>query len=240
MPVDRNVPPAKLLNQIKTSEASSVFSVHYADDVLFEKLEESKIKVVMVNNGKYQNRFYSVLVDDFGGTYNGTLQLIQNNHHDILYVNYERSGSHSATIDRFLGFTKAMDEYNLHFPEKNKITITISEPERLTPFLQEAFDGPKKPTAIYADDDYLALHILQSLATLGLHVPEDVSLICTGGTIDFDLPSMPKISTMHINTTLLGDLSSKLMIERISGGQSTMHSLKVSMQFKDRGSIKRL
>ncbi len=240
IPVARNLNPAQLFNKIKTSGADFIFSIHCADDYLFDKLEGIDKKVVIVNNGKYQNRFFSVLVDDFEGTYSGTLQLIKNQHKNILFINYDRLGYHSATTDRFLGFKKAIDEYNLHFPDKNKIKLEISEPEQLTLHLREAFGGPEKPTAVYADDDYLALHILRSLSTLGLQVPEDVSLICTGGTIDFDLPNMPDISTMHINTALLGDLASNLMLERIAGDHSTRHSLKVSMQFRDRGSINRL
>ena len=48
-------------------------------------------------------------------------------------------------------------------------------------FCEQTFDGPDRPTAIFASFDTLAETIYLLLPRLGLRIPEDVSLVGFGG-----------------------------------------------------------
>ena len=60
-------------------------------------------------------------------------------------------------------------------------------------------------------------------------MPKDVSLVAPGDVLDYGLPRMPQITTMRINTTLLGRIAANLMLED-QNGHEDVHVLKVKEQ----------
>ena len=63
-----------------------------------------------------------------------------------------------------------------------------------------------------------------------LRCPDDVSLVAPGDVLDYSLPLMPQITTMRINTMLLGRIAANLMFERMKNGHEEVHVLKVKEQ----------
>ncbi len=196
--------------------------------------------VVVVNNGGFQDRFHSVCVDDFQGAYEGTLSLIALGHRSIAFVEYERPESPAVVADRFVGFRKALEEAKVSFTADQRITIPFMDAKRLEKKLAALFARDGKPTAIFAHDDYLGLFVIQALAGLGLGVPRDVSLVAPGDVLDYSLPLMPQITTMRIDTSLLGRIAANLMLDRLHGSDAGVHVLKVKEQLVRRASCRRL
>jgi DNA-binding LacI/PurR family transcriptional regulator len=225
---------------VAATGVSAVFAIQFADGKAFESLEQRGVRVVVINNSEFQDRFHSVCVDDFQGAYEGTLSLLNLGHRSIAFVEYERPDSPAVVADRFIGFRKALDEHRLAFPPELRITIPFMDAKRLEKRLATLFSRAAKPTAIFAHDDYLGLYVIDALAELGLEVPRDVSLVAPGDVLDYSLPRMPQITTMRINTAMLGRIAANLMLERLRGDYGEVHVLKVKEQLVRRATCRKL
>lgn len=224
-----------LFQRVCEAEVGAVFSIHFHSEELFTRLEKRGVLVILVNNSNLQDRFYSVCVDDFQGAYEGCLYLIRLGHRRILYVEYSRPELPAVVADRFVGFRKALDEHGIDFSGEQRITVPPADLPALQGRLKAAFARQRKPTAVFAHDDYIGAYTLCALRELGLRVPEDVSLIAPGDVLDYSQPFIPQITTMRINTTSLGRLACNLLLDRLRDHIEDIHVLKLKQQLVKRG-----
>ena len=142
--------------------------------------------------------------------------------------------------NRFVGFKKALDEFNIEFPSKQRIAIDINDFEGLRRELGTLFSRRNRPTALFVHDDRFAAHAIAVLQTMGLGVPSDVSIIAPGDVLDYNEPFVPKITTMHINTALMGKLAAESMINRLCNNPVDVHVVNIKQQLIERGSCRKI
>ena len=240
LPLDPRAPGDRAVRLVADACVGAVFAVQYADGDALSQLGSRGIKVVVINYGGFQDRFHTVCVDDFQGAYEGTLSLLALGHRAIAFVEYERPESPAVVADRFVGFRKALEEAKVSFSPEQRITIPFMDGKLLEGKLAALFSRPVRPTAIFAHDDYLGLFVIEALRGLGLAVPDDVSLVAPGDVLDYGLPLMPQITTMRIDTALLGRIAANLMLDRMQSADSDLHVLKVKEQLVRRASCRQV
>lgn len=236
MPLSSGQSNEDILQKISDAGVGAVVSMHYGNEVLFNVLEGMGIPVVVVMNNKFQDKFYSVCVDDFQGAYEAGLHLIKLGHRKIAYVASERPDLPALMSDRYIGFKKALDEYDLEFHEEQIITFEINDLEALRKRLEILFNGPHRSTAFFCLDDDIALRVITALKSFRVTIPDDVSIIAPGDVLDYKQPHIPKITTMKINTTLMGKISADLLLSRLQHTHDDIHVLKVKQQLVKRDS----
>lgn len=229
-----------MLQEIISSGAGAVFAVHFVNEELFDDLEQAGIPVIILNNSNFQKQYYSVLVDDIQGAYEGTSHLIELGHRNIAYAEYHRPALPAVVVDRYFGFRKAMEEHGLTFSEENKISAELKDMHALYARVREVFGRENRPTAIFAHDDYFAAFILDALKAVNLRVPEDVSIIAPGNVLDYNEPFLPKISTMQIDRKLMVKLGWELLVSRLKNPHGSVQVLKTKLPLVDRGSCRRI
>lgn len=239
IPVTLKTPVERVRELVDACRCCAVLSIHYANAGLFEGLEASGTRVVLVNNNSYQDRFYSVCVDDFQGAYEGTRYLVELGHRSIAFVEYERPDQPGVIADRYVGFRKALEEARIAFPAERRVSVRFMDEERLAKKLAGLFGRPDRPTAVFAHDDYLGMYVIRALAGMGLEVPGGVSLLAPGDVLDYALPTTPPITTLRINTALLGRTAAALLLDRLHNEREDVHVLKVKEQLVKRGSCAR-
>jgi LacI family transcriptional regulator len=88
--------------------------------------------------------------------------------------------------------------------------------------------SPRLPTAVFAHNDLMALGALSVLRQRSLRVPEDVSLVGCN-----DLPLVghltPPLSTIRLRTLELGRLAGRLVVDMMSGEDTSDVTLQVSL-----------
>ncbi|GAK59072.1 transcriptional regulator, LacI family protein [Candidatus Vecturithrix granuli] len=229
-----------IFEKVVLSRAGGLFSIDYGNQILFRQLEDQGIPVVVINNSGFQRQFYSVCVDDFHGACEGARYLLDFGHRQLAYLEYHRPDMPSLIHDRFIGFKKALDEEQIIFPEERRIAVNLYNMDELAQALGNLFQQKEAPTAIFAHDDFLAAHIIVALKNMHLRIPEDVSLIAPGDTLDYDQPYIPQITTMRINNELMGKLAGEMILERLKNQSGELHGLKVNQQLVERGSCRRI
>lgn len=238
IPASTRAEPEKVARHVLDSGVKAVFALQLSDGALFSELLARGIRLVVINNSGFQARFHSVCVDDFQGAYEGALSLLSLGHRSLAFVEYARPDSPNVVADRFVGFRKALEENRVGFPPERRITIPFMDAMKLEKKLAALFARSEKPTAIFAHDDYLGLYVIEALGKLGLSVPGDVSLVAPGDVLDYRLPLMPQITTMRIDTALLGKIAANLMFDRMRNTDSDVHVLKVKEQLVRRASCR--
>jgi LacI family transcriptional regulator len=131
---------------------------------------------------------------------------------------------------------KAVNASNLRFDESSKVDIDHEDQDILRTQIGSLFDQSEPPTGIFALDDELARRVLLVLEERGISVPEDVSIIAPGDVLDYTKPYTPRITTMRINTDLIGSTTGELLLNRIRHAQEKLYVLKVNQELVERGS----
>ena len=229
-----------ITEKLESIDCKGVISIHYGKESLFSSLEKSGIPVIVVMNNNYQNKFFSVCVDDFQGAYEGAMHLLDLGHTSISFLDYNRKNLPMLSTDRFIGFKKALDEKGIIFPESNKIFYNPMDTDQCKKDLSILFSSKSHPTAIFCLDDDIAARAIQLLKELGLNIPGDVSVIAPGDVLDYSMPYIPQITTMHIDTTYMGRISAQMMINRLTHYPEDIHVLKVKQQLVERKSCRKI
>ena len=227
-----------VLDRITSSGVVAVLPIHYGNQILFIRLEDMGIPVVVVMNSDFQTKYYSVCVDDFQGAYEGCSYLLRLGHRRIAFVDGERKDLPLLSRDRFFGFQKALAEAGVDLPEEYYVKVDFSDAETIAAGVDTLRGLPDPPTALFVLDDDLAVRLYDVLRHRGVSVPEDISIIAPGDVLDYELPHTPPITTMRINTTLMGRITAELLLNRIKHRQEEIHVLKVNQKLVDRGSCR--
>jgi DNA-binding LacI/PurR family transcriptional regulator len=235
----------EILKALVDAQVLGVFTIHYGNEPLFKELTRIGIPVVLINDSSYQDKFNSVLVDDFQGAYEGTMRLIRSGHRRIGYILFDNAEFDHVNLphcasDRFVGFKKALDENEIPLRPEFKIAVQSRDFEKTLRRIKTAFSVHNPPTAFFVQDDHLAGCVYKAIEELGMKVPRDVSLIAAGDVLDYSLPFIPQISTMRIDSSMMADLACNLIVDRLKKPTSKISVLKVKQQFKDRKSITHL
>lgn len=224
-----------LYNEIRTAKAGAVFSVHYVNPELFQRLEEDGTPVIVLNNTNYQDRFWSVLTDDIQGAQEGTEHLIKLGHRRIAFADYKRQ-IQGVVRDRLYGFTRAMESAGLSFSRDYHIFTELQDYQSLQQQLDNLFSLPEPPTALFIHDDYFAAVVKGFLDTMGIQIPRDLSIICPGDVLEYSEPFFPRFSTMQIDRELMSRIAWDLLLDRLITEPKQVKVLKTSMHLVDRGS----
>ena len=228
-----------LFQEIRGARMGAVFAIHYAQPELFQDLENAGVPVILINNMEYQTRFWSVLADEVQGAFEATRRLIDLGHRVIGYADYPRIKYPNLVNDRFFGYRKALEEGSLEYSDEIRVSVSHLDYKALSARIAELFSLPRPPTAFTVHDDYFAGYVLEALRLIGIRVPEDVSLIATGGDVlDYSVPFIPKIDTMQIDQRHMVTMAWSLLESRLLSASEGIQVIKTKMPFVDRGSCR--
>lgn len=240
IPVNPTISDADLFQKIVSYNVHGLISMIFAREKVFERLYEINVPVIVIMNDALQTRFHAVLVDDFQGVFDGTSYLVSLGHKNLVYIDYERRDMPSTLLDRLYGFNKAVEHHRLEVPEHHYIRCASPTIEELKDRFTILFSKENPPTGIMALDDYIGASIIFALQSLNIHVPGDVSLITMGDVLDYDIPYIPPITTVRINTALAGKMAGRLLADLMNKNIDEPQIFKVTPTIFDRGSCRKL
>jgi GntR family transcriptional regulator, arabinose operon transcriptional repressor len=186
-------------------------------DKSIELLRSKNVPFVLVD--RYLPHFDSdyVVVDNVGGAYRATQHLLILGHRNIGFGFNNIESLHTTSVrSRWEGYCKALEDYQIPYDEK----LIFHQPKAGEGTLQAEFEKflfqAKKPTAIFAVNDYLALEMLQAAHRAGIKVPEELALIGFDDT-SFSSHLSPPLTTVSQPLLDLGFRAGDLIINRING-----------------------
>lgn len=118
----------------------------------------------------------AVLGDSRDGAKRMVAEMIRYGHRRIALVNGAQDVS--TARDRQAGYIEALQEAGIEFDETLVMQTSYSREQDLSVAHWMDLDPETRPTAIFAANNMLALSVLKSVRSLGLRVPEDLSIAC--------------------------------------------------------------
>lgn len=195
-------------------------------------LIENGTPVVYLGNTPCNEPVSSVRCDDRDGGYQATRYLLELGHRGIATIT--GPPNEECVGDRLNGYCRALAEYDLSVDERlilrgdwsaiSGYRATYSLLETGVPF-----------TAIFAQNDQMAIGAIRALREAGLQVPRDVSVI---GFDDIPLASYfdPPLTTLRQPMTELGVQAARLLITTIRRPESAPERLLLPASLVERAS----
>ncbi|WP_070000267.1 LacI family DNA-binding transcriptional regulator [Cellulosilyticum sp. I15G10I2] len=170
--------------------------------------------IVMINSFiKGGNKLFSIMVDEKKASFEAYSQLLSRGHENIFFfgdLNWK------TTVAKLSGLKESMEQFNrsfdkLHFIDcpfsyssgKDGIKLLI---ERKIPF----------PYTICCSSDMIAIGAMRELLTLGIKIPEQVSLVGYSNT-EISSLTTPSLTTIDQKMSKLGEKGANLFIEVLNG-----------------------
>ncbi|WP_102348719.1 LacI family DNA-binding transcriptional regulator [Bacillus sp. Marseille-P3661] len=185
------------------------------------KLKE-RFPIVLVNRYYEDVDIDYVTVNNFKASYFATSHLIDYKHTNIAYITSPLTSS--ATLQRIQGYKQALLDHNLQYDEDLVIEMKSKGYEGGREAAKQLLEYNQFFTAIFANNDLLALGTLDYLLEKQIRVPEDISVI---GFDNIKISSHQAINLSTIDQPAydMGKEAGRLLYNRsLEGNKNTYHN----------------
>lgn len=137
----------------------------------------------------------TVTMNNYLGAYSATQYLIDMGHEKIGYI--KGTPRINNFYDRRKGFKDALKFNKINMDDLPVLHLPGMKISLIEKNLQQFIDFSKKCTAIFCEDDYIAISVIKTLNKANISVPNDISVI---GFDDISESRViyPELSTIHV------------------------------------------
>src|SRR6185437_9558769 len=182
-----------------------------------------RFPVVLLNCPAEADRYDSIVINNLDGARAIVQHLIELGHRRIAMISGRERNYDS--VERRRGFREVVCEAGIAGEYALEITGDFSEASgfRAAATLLEA---PRRPTAIFAANDSMAIGALSALRAGSLRVPEDISV---AGFDDIPMAQYmnPPLTTVHVDISALGALATERLLSNMREVPEHVHRQEV-------------
>jgi LacI family transcriptional regulator len=196
-----------------------IMMTNTADDGTLARLIGKRRNVVLVDEDIPGVNVPRVFVENEAGAYAATRHLIEAGHRSIAYLG--GPVRLFTAVERKTGFLRAMREAGLTVSEE-LMRIGSFASDLAKENVRGLMAQKKPPTAIFASSDLLSTGALMGLKSLGLNLPEDVSLVGFDDVQPLTELMHPPLTAVRQPIEMLGRRGFLALFALLSGEQPTM------------------
>ncbi|RNB89957.1 LacI family transcriptional regulator [Brevibacillus fluminis] len=223
--------------QSRSADALILIGTQRSDADLSRLLETSTIPSLVVTRGITTDHTLAVSVDNHLCGYMATRYLLEMGHIRIGFVG--ATPGLGMAEERLNGYRDALAEAGIAFDESLAVEGDYDQQSGLNGVRQLLRQSPRRPTAIFAANDLMALGAMEALRQEGLRIPEDVSLIGCDNIPNLHLLRVP-LTTIAIPFGEIGRLAAKKIIGTLEGTDRLPDKSVLVPELRIRESVKRL
>lgn len=184
--------------------------------------------------------YSSVTINDEAEGYRATEYLISLGHRRIAYIDHVPPRPVTPNSLRFNGYTRALSEHNIPFDQNlvaNNPVFTDSGFSIGFQLMKQLLSKNRDISAVFAFADILAIGAAKAVFSMGLSVPDDISVIGFDG-IEMAEFYHPSLDTVYQPASEMALASTTILFDMLQGNPSR-HIVYESTLLK-RGSCKKL
>jgi LacI family transcriptional regulator len=183
---------------------------------LIPVLDGMQCPVVLLNRYIHSYESDVVLVDNYQGGYMVAQHLTELGHRHIGFLAGPELST--ASSERGKGFRQGLEDAGIKLKSSDIAYGNLQMPSGYE-YGKKISRMKRRPTAIFAGNDLMALGIIQALSEEGIRVPEDISIV---GYDDLPVTSVSPIAltTVRQPQSQMGEVAMSMLIERIQGSQA--------------------
>jgi len=179
------------------------------DGLILAPLSENKIPFVRISPALEFAKSFSITSNDSAAVKEVILQLIQMGHKDIAFIKGHKH--HGSTQQRFKGYKNAFKAAKLKLNVKLIFDGDFSF-ESGKDLAKKILSKSKKPTAIFACNDYMAAGVLYTASEMNIKVPDDLSVIgFDNAPVSYQIS--PSLTTIKQPIESMSEAAAKFLID---------------------------
>ncbi len=215
LPFDNENPqPMEFVNFYRSKLVDGLILLKtFHKDPRIAALASKKIPFVLVNHKYYADAVNFVDVQNQQGVQQAVELLYEKGHRQIAFICGDLRETNAR--DRLNGFLKSMKKMNIPVRQE---WIVEGQFDQKVAYEKSAilFKNEKRPTAVIASDDYMAIGVMQRARENGLKIPQDLSII---GFDDIELSRYikPSLTTVRQPLLKLGQSAANILLKLING-----------------------
>jgi GntR family transcriptional regulator of arabinose operon len=201
---------------------------------LLKDLRAAGMAVLFLDDDLGDASFSSLVIDDEAGGAKAVDYFVAKGHRRISVVWWP---SHAPFERRRNGAMNRMAELGLDRGRHAEFRIGKEGRSELATFLADASSAGEFPTAVFCANDHLAFALMETVAGLGLRVPDDISVI---GFDDSPAARMPgsALTSFEYPSRWIGERAAALMLEALDGkGPRSRVRISVEPVLRERSSV---
>lgn len=235
----REIAQEKLPPHFKPEETRGILVIELFDRAYLEMICSLRKPTVFVDG--YARASRSLINCDFVSMENipGEVAMVQLMLADgARHIGFVGDLEHcNSFYERWFGFCLAMLDAGLAVERELCILEKDSESYADTGWLVEHLKAmPRLPDGFVCANDYLAIHLMAALKTMGLSVPTDVMVAGFDGSPESSVVS-PPLTTIHIPSVEIGRIAASVLFERIRTPEAPFRRVYVKAELVRGGSI---
>jgi DNA-binding LacI/PurR family transcriptional regulator len=175
-----------------------------------------------------------VALDDIGVAHQASQHLIELGHRRVAMITGPME--EDCSQDRCSGYEQALKDNSINTDPSFVVKGDWSATSGYQAF-KELFKLPSPPTAIFAQNDRMAIGVLRAAREMGIAVPDELSVI---GVDDMPLSSYfdPPLTTMRQDPISIGREAARLLIDTVEKRETSPKHLLLQAQLVRRQSTK--
>lgn len=208
-----------------------------SEEFRLEWLETLGLPTVVIGSYIDESPFPCVRPDDTDGMDQAVQALYERGHRHIGLINGPMSSMHSVKC--WEGYHQAVERLDLDSGsndvlELNEFNVNDSD-SSVSTFLRSR----PTMTGIVCASDYLAIGTMRIATTMGLSIPEDLSVI---GSDDVPIASLltPALSSVQVDLPGIGQEATRMLIDLLAGNRIEAQDLVFPMTYIDRETTRHL
>ena len=213
-----------------------VFLTSQAEDPQLAEILRRSRNVVLIDEDVAGVSAPKIFSENRTGGWLATSHLLESGHRQIAFIGGPKNLL--STQERFTGFKNALKERGLKpIPQLVRFGPYTSDFGRETAL--QFFEAERRPTAIFASSDYVALGVLNAAHRAALKIPDALSLI---GFDDMPLAELlqPPLTTIRQSAHELGAEGTRVLLNVIAGTTVEPVETRLPVELIRRGSVRRL
>lgn len=181
-------------------------------DEAFRSLRDCPVPLCLVDGHHASLAADTLTSDGFGGGRQVAELFMAKGHRDVRMIAY-RSPLYNIE-QRIAGFLYGLRSAGLE-ASAEKVILRVDDNDQAVDELKRQLGGEHPPTALFAVNDTLAVHLVQALTEAGFRVPQDVSVV---GFDDDPIAArcQPPLTTVGIGKRDFGAESAKMVLYRLA------------------------
>lgn len=190
-------------------------------DERLSEIADSGVPMVVVGRDFKHASVDSVSADNYSGGFEATQHLIDLGHKRIGFIG--ASFENRRRLKRLQGYIAALTKHRIAVDER-LITGRKGTATDAPGYSTEAigYEGmkrllslPKRPTAVFARNDFTAFGAIAAIKEAGLSIPQDIAIVGFDDT-PLALHMMPPLTTVRQPMRRQGQIAAELLLRRIS------------------------
>lgn len=200
----------------------------------FLPFKQLNIPLVVLDSNFSSEKVDTIIINNIEGTYEATKYLIEMGHTEIGYL-------HSSVWiknfdERKAGFLKALSDVDLRLNKKFVFPLESTLEGAYNDMRALLQSKPSLPTALFADNDIIAVGAIKALKENGYRIPDDVSVVGFDNMPFCEIID-PPLTTVNVFKRRMGMIALKRLLDRIEGNFLESIKIEVNTELVERASV---